>query len=206
MPATKRHIDVEGQKIGSVYAEGLYDAAAAQGKTAELIEEFDSLISDVFDAYPKFERLLASEMIDTEEKKQMIDRTLASQTSPLLLNFLRVCADRERLRYLRAISRELHAIHNERLGRVHVDVTAAAPMDEQTTSGVRDQIARMLGQEPEINVLIDPELIGGIQVRVGDTVYDGSVAAELRRMREAIVQRNSVEIEGNREKFQHGEV
>jgi F-type H+-transporting ATPase subunit delta len=203
MDAQKKTIDVLGQQVGAVYAKALYDAA--DGQVAAVIEEVQSLVTDVLDAFPDFEKLLASPMIPAEEKRDIVQRTLQGRASPLLLNFLRILAKNERLPYLRPILGCLVDLHNQRCGRVRVDVTTAAPLDEGSAAEIKDRIRNLLGREPEVVPLTDPSLIGGVQLRVGDTVYDGSVVTKLQQMRTKLRQRNVEEIETNRQRFQFTE-
>jgi F-type H+-transporting ATPase subunit delta len=117
-------------------------------------------------------------------------------------NFLKVLAERERLGYLREICAELHVIHDERQGRVKVGVTTATPLDATMIAQLTEDIRRETQREPVLTTSVDPDLIGGIQLRFGDTVYDGSVASELARMRTLIKRQNEAEIEISPEKFQ----
>ncbi|NIL98581.1 MAG: ATP synthase F1 subunit delta [Planctomycetales bacterium] len=200
MTAPKKTIDVLGQRVGTVYAKALYDAA--QGEAAAVIQEFQSLVGDVLDAFPDFEKLLASPMIPADQKRDIVQRTLGGQISPLLLNFLRVVAKNERLGNLRAILGCLIDLHNQRSGRVRVDVTTATTLADSTAAALKDRIRSLLGREPELVVRTDPRLIGGLQLRVGDTVYDGSVLTNLQQLRSRLRQRNVEEIETNRQRFQ----
>jgi F-type H+-transporting ATPase subunit delta len=195
-------IDVVGQQIGVVYAAALYEAAAAQGFVGEILAQFDSLVGDVLDRFPEFEEVLASPRVHETEKKQLIDQTLGPQASGLLTNFLKVLAERDRLGYLRQIRDELDELHVQREGRVRVEVTTAIELDEPALVQLREDIRRQFGKEPILATSVDPTLIGGVQLRFGDRVYDGSVASELDRVRAVINQRNKAEIDIHPEQFQ----
>ncbi len=202
MAKATKTIDVVGQQIGAIYATGLYDAAVAQANVDDVLAELDSLVTDVFDRFPDFEAVLSSLRIHEDEKKAIIDRTIAPQASPLLTNFLKVLAQRDRLGYLREICSELRAIHDERQGRVQVEVTTATPLDATMIAQLTEDIRRETQREPVLTASVDPELIGGLQLRFGDTVFDGSVASELARMRTVIKQLNEAEIDIHPEKYQ----
>ncbi|MDH3718481.1 MAG: ATP synthase F1 subunit delta [Planctomycetota bacterium] len=203
MDTRKKTIDVLGQQVGAVYAKALYNAA--QAEVEAVIQECQSLVTDVLDAFPDFEKLLASPMIPAEEKRDIVQRTLQGRASPLLLNFLRVLAKNERLPYLRPILGCLIDLHNQQRGRVRVDVRTAAPLADGSAAELKDRIRNLLGREPDIVPWTDSSLIGGVQLRVGDTVYDGSVATKLQQMRSKLRQRNVEEIETNRQRFQFTE-
>jgi F-type H+-transporting ATPase subunit delta len=202
MAKARKTIDVVGQQIGTLYATALYDAAVAQANVDDVLTELDSLVSDVLDRFPEFEAVLSSLRIHEDEKRAIIDRTVALQASPLLTNFLKVLAERDRLGYLREVAAELRTIHDERQGRVQVEVTTATPMDATMIAQLTEDIRRESQREPVLATTVDPDLIGGIQLRFGDTVYDGSVASELSRMRTVIRQQNDAEIDIHPEKYQ----
>jgi len=123
--------------------------------------------------------------------------------SPLLLNFLKVVSSHGRLDTLRAIHQELRKLYDALKHRVRVHVTTAAPLDGQLTKSLTQSLRGMLGEEPEIETSVDPELIGGIVLRIGDTVYDGSVARQLEQVREQMINRSVHEIQGRRDRFRH---
>ncbi|NIP86156.1 MAG: ATP synthase F1 subunit delta [Planctomycetales bacterium] len=203
MASPKKTIDVLGQQVGAVYAKALYDAAG--GEAEVVIDEFQSLVTEVLDAFPDFEKLLASPMISAEEKQDILHRALQGRISPLLLNFLRVLAKNERLAYVRPILDCLIDVHNQRRGRIRVDVTTAAPLDSGSAAELKERIRALLGREPELVPGADPDLIGGLQLRVGDTVYDGSVTTKLQQIRTRLHHRNVEAIETNRDRFQFTE-
>ena len=177
MTARKDSIDVTGQQVGTIYADALYGAAETTGHApATVIAELNSLVSDVLDHFPDFERLLASQMISGDEKRAIVDRTLAGKVSSLVLDFLKVLAERERLGYLRPIVQALHALHNERMGRVHVEITTAEPLDAAGAQRMEQLARRMLNRDPDLVSTVNPDIIGGILLKVGDTVFDASVA------------------------------
>ena len=144
-------------------------------------------------------------MIPAEEKRDILHRALQGRVSPLLLNFLRVLAKNERLVYLRPILACLTDLHNQRCGRVRVAVTTANPLDTASAAQLKQRIQALLGREPELVPETDPNLIGGLRLRVGDTVYDGSVITKLQQMRTRLHHRNVEAIETDRDRFQFTE-
>ena len=141
-------------------------------------------------------------MVPLKDKLGSIDRIFSGQASPLMLNFLKVVAEHGRLGYLRDMRRELNDLVDEARGRVRVEVTAATAVDAALQTQLLQQFRDMLGREPEIVAATDPSLIGGLKVRVGDTVYDGSVAAQLKRLRTQFQDRAIGEIQRGRSKFE----
>jgi F-type H+-transporting ATPase subunit delta len=195
-------IDLTGQQVAAIYGKAFFGAATSAGDVDAAIEEFDSLVADVLDANRPFEQFLTNRMIGFEEKIGVLDRVFGSRSSPVLLNFLKVLAENERLGYLRPILNQVHELENEFKKRVRVLVTTATPLEPQLKAGLEQEIRKQTGHEPELVETTKPDLIGGIVLQIGDTVFDGSVVTELKRMRTRLRARNIEEIETNRGRFQ----
>jgi F-type H+-transporting ATPase subunit delta len=195
------HADFGNQHVATVYAKGLLGASEAAGQTETVLQEFDSLVGDVLDKLPKFTSVLFSGMVPHEEKIGMIDRSLGRQASPLMLNFLKVLSAHGRLNTLRSIHRTAHDLYDQMRNRVRVQVITATPLDGDQTQRVTATLRGMLGGEPVLERVVDPNLIGGIVLRIGDTVYDGSVAAQLEQLRTQMINRSVHEIQSRRNRF-----
>jgi F-type H+-transporting ATPase subunit delta len=115
--------------------------------------------------------------------------------------FLKVLAHHGRLDLLRAIREEFDKQYNGLRGRVAVEMRTASPPDEALRREVLERMRRLLEADPQLSVVVDPALVGGVVVTVGDTVFDGSVATRLRQMRAHIIEKNVQHIETNRQRF-----
>jgi F-type H+-transporting ATPase subunit delta len=195
------YVDLGAAGVAIVYARALLGAAGAVNQTAAVLDELDSLVSDVLDKLPQVDAVLSSALISAEEKAALVDRAFKSQASAVLLNFLHVVAAHGRLNILRQIRRQARRLDSEMQGRVRVEVRTAAPLDEQLTSRIVEQVKLMLGAQPELEQVVDPGMIGGLVLRVGDTVLDGSVATRLARVREQMINRSVHEIQRGRDRF-----
>jgi F-type H+-transporting ATPase subunit delta len=199
------NIDVDALKIGAVYAKALLGAAEAAGQTEAVIGEFDSLVTDVLDRFPQLEAVLASAIISPADKDDVLDKTLGKQASPLLLNFLKVVAKHGRLGTLRAIRRSLHEQHDQMRGRVRVRVTTATPLDDDVANRIADLVRNVLKHEPVLESAVESDMIGGVVLRVGDMVYDASIATQLAHIREQMINRSVHEIQSRRDRFRNPE-
>lgn len=198
--------DVGIEKIASVYAESFLSAAEAKDiPLGELVEEFDSLLGDVYTANPRFEELLGSALVSMEDKIGILDRVFGSKASPLFLNFLKVLTRHGRLEILRSIRREVQILYDRRLGRIPVTVTTASPLPPELADSLLARLRGLLGGEPILNVCVDPEVIGGILVRVGDTIYDASIQTKLKNVRQQMIDRSAHEIQSRRDRFRNPE-
>ena len=173
-------VDVRSQQLAGVYAKAFLGAADKSGQTSERISEFDELVA-LLNQFPEFEKLFASAFIKHEDKVGIFDRVLASRLSSAMLDFLKVLSAHGRLGILREIHRQVHAQHDAKLGKVRVQVTTAMPLSPADSENLIPRLRAMLKGEPMVQWSVDPALIGGVVLRVGDTVYDGSVARQLEQ-------------------------
>ncbi len=195
--------DIGAEHIAAVYAEALFGAAESAGQTEAVLDELDDLVVEVLDAFPGFEQVLASGQVSHEEKVGVLDRVLEGRASRTMLNFLKVVSRHGRLDCLRATRREARELYEKTRGRVRVHVTTAAPVDDALVERIVCGIRPLLDGEPVLQRTVDPKLIGGIVVRVGDTVYDGSVAAQLEGLRQQMIHRSAHEIQSRRDRFRY---
>ncbi len=201
--AAEIEADVGVEHIGNVYAKALLGAARNSGRLEDAVEEFDALLGEVFDKFPKLETLLASALVTDREKSGIIDRTLGGTASPLMIEFLKVVARHGRLDCLRAIHRRTHVLYDQMRNLVHVELTTAAPVAEAELRRIAEGLRGKLDGEPVISQRTDPKLIGGATIRVGDVVHDGSIANQLKLIRQRMSQRTANEIQARRDRFRH---
>lgn len=195
--------DVDAEKIGEIYAKALLGAAHAAGQTAAVLEEFDAVVADVMDRFPKLASVLGSPLVGHEERVRIIDRVFGGQLGPTLLNFFKVVSRHGRLDCVRAIHHQAHRLYEESLGRVRVRLTTATPLDAAQISQITQDISAALGRETVLDARVDPELIGGAVLRVDDTVYDGSIANQLQFIRQQMIDRSVHEIQSRRDRFRN---
>ncbi|MDR1493547.1 MAG: ATP synthase F1 subunit delta [Planctomycetaceae bacterium] len=198
--------DVGVEKIARMYAEAFLGAVEAKGESLDAaVDEFISFIADVLNAHAKFEAVLTSTVIPADKKISTIDRVFAEKASPLFLRFLKVLAIHGRLEIVRAVYREVVKLNDKRKGRIPVTVTTAAELPSDLFDGLAERLRAKLGGEPIIQNTVDPDVIGGIVVRVGDTIYDGSIASQLLNVRQNIIDRSAHEIQSRRDCFRNTE-
>jgi F-type H+-transporting ATPase subunit delta len=203
-PANVRHetvLDVTAQRIARVYARGLLGAAESAGQLDEVVEAVDSLVHDVLEPHPGLERVLTSALISAEDKEKTLERVFGQRTSPTVISFLKVLGRHGRLDLLRDVRRELRDLHNRRRNRVEVEVRVARELSDATRDELRRTLSARFGAEPILNVKVDPSLIAGVVIRIGDTVYDASVATRFRRAQDAMVKHAVELIQTNRQKL-----
>ncbi|MGH7482535.1 MAG: ATP synthase F1 subunit delta [Longimicrobiales bacterium] len=172
--------------VARSYGEALFELGErqeVQDAFAQAAAEMDVLL----DA-SAIRRFLASPQIDAGEKKQALRKALEGRVPPLFLNFMLVVVDKRRQRLLADILREYHALLDERLGRVHVQITLAREPDERQEEEVGGALSRLLGRTVVPHIRVDDRIIGGIIARYGDRVLDGSLRRRLQELRRRMME------------------
>jgi F-type H+-transporting ATPase subunit delta len=197
----RRSFEAGAQQVATVYARALLNTAEKAGKTDEIVAELDSLVVDLLDKLPQLEAVLNSMVVEPDQKIQLLDRLLGGKANPLLLNFLKTLARHDRLDVLRPVHQSIHVLLDELRQNVRVEVQAAAALGDQERQQIVALVARLFGGKPVLVEQVQPELIGGIVMRVGDTVYDGSIATHLEKLRQQMIDRSVHEIQSRRDRF-----
>ncbi|MEN6459556.1 MAG: ATP synthase F1 subunit delta [Thermoguttaceae bacterium] len=201
--AAQMEADVGVEHIAGIYAKGLLNAVEQTGETAAVMDEFDAVMAEVLASSPKLRAVLDSGLVLPEEKEALLDRLLAGRVSSTLVNFLKVVARHGRLDCLAAIHREACLLHDRLRNRIRVTLTTATPPTPEMIERIVKDLRAKLGGEPVLDQRIDPGLIGGAVLRVGDTIHDGSIANQLQNLRQHIQQTTAHEIQSRRDRFRH---
>ncbi len=188
-------------RAATVYAQALVESAEAAKQTDAVLAEFDSLVDDVLNRLPKLDAVLASGFVDEQVKEAMIDKAFGKQASPLFVSFLKVVARHSRLDMLRLIHLAFHFEYNKVRKRVQVMVSTAEPLDSAAEQRIVSELQSRLNLQPVLEKQVHPELIGGIVLRVEDRVFDGSIATQLKQLREKMLSRSVHEIQSRRNSF-----
>ena len=197
--------DSDRQQLGDVYARALLAAAISSESVEEVIEQARALCHDLLVNTPQIRQLLESPRISHEEKEDILDKAFKNQMDTTLLNFLKVLSRHGRMDCLFAIERSLRDQYNSMQNRIEVQLTSATPLDDETRSSITSQLSSSLDKQVELVVDVNPELIGGTIVRIGDTVYDGSVANRLARISQETLTRSTLEFQQAGDRFTSGD-
>lgn len=192
------------RSVSRVYAVALLDATPS-GDVNAVLAEAQSFVTDVLDTNPKFERLLTSPAIPLDEKLKWIDNVVAPRATPLFTNTLRVLAKHNRLEIIRSVVDTLGREIEDRSGRKRVKITSALPLSETSLGELRSSLSKALSAEPILETSVDPALLGGVVIRIGDTVYDGSMRNRLKQLRARLRERCLNEIQRGRDRFRNPE-
>jgi F-type H+-transporting ATPase subunit delta len=167
------------EEIAEVYSRALFEAAKEDDVLDDVHEQLNEFVDALEDEDNRDLRLFFfSPYFSSEEKKDGVDKVV-SDADERLVNFLKLVAERHRMPALPRIRREFNSLWREEKQLLPVNVTSAVELDEQLVKGIGDRIE-------ELTSRVDPEVIGGLVVRVGNMVMDASVRSRLEQIRKQV--------------------
>ncbi len=197
----KQTFDLGRQRIGAVYAKALLGAADDAGQTDVVLEEFGSLIHDVVHQREDLRHAITGSILSEEQRIAVLDKAFGDKMSPVLLTFLKVVTQHERQDCLREIYNAAVKLNNERLGLVEVTAKTASELPQELADNLTASLKAKLGRDVVLKSEIDPSVIGGLVLYVGDTVFDGSVANQLKQLRQKALETTAQQAKASLERF-----
>ena len=180
--------DSDQQQLGKVYAQALLGFAQQSQAVDSLIGELDAVV-DAVESMPQLKLALESPRITGSEKDRLVQKIFGGSQD--LVNFLKIVGAKDRFDCLAAIRAAAHRLHDEMAGRVQATLTTAHQVDDSVRQKLQTKLSSVLGKQVGLSAKVDEKIIGGMVVRVGDTVYDGSVVNQLGRVRAKAVKRTT---------------
>lgn len=169
------------------YAETLLTLAQRAGDVAGWGRMAQEIV-DAINADPRLRLFLESPRITAEHKTEMLARAFQDRYPRVFVRFFQMLVTKGRQRLLREIVAEYQALVDEAEGRVHAEVTLATAPSDADRVALTASLSRMLGKQVVPHVSVNPAILGGIVVKVGDSVMDGSVRKRLATLRRTLVQ------------------
>jgi len=177
---------VRDESVARNYAETLLELADKHNA----VEDYATWIEAVGELIAKDGRLkmfLNTPRIDSEAKKQVLRDALGNTVPRPFLNFLLITIDKRRQRLLPLINEEFQLLVDQRLNRERVEVTVARELEGGEREELTAYLTRLLGKEALPQVRIRPEILGGVVVKSGDRIFDGSVQHRMENLRRRLL-------------------
>jgi F-type H+-transporting ATPase subunit delta len=175
--------DFHSDAIGEVYAQALINEAQKQGILADVTEDVRG-IAELLRTNADFAGYVQALTIDDDQRVASLGKIFDGRVNPLMLSLLRSLARRERLMFLRTVVQQFEVILKKMSGVQEVEVTSAAELRPEVLARLKDAVGRATGKTAELKTRIDPALIGGMTLRIEDTLIDGSVETQLEKIRQ----------------------
>lgn len=163
------------------YAKALYEIAAGEGRTPEVEEELKALAA-AFQAGEEIEHFISSPKISETAKWEAISRAIEGKLSKPVVSTAKLLVERGRIGILPELVDAYVKISSEALGVANAVVSTTYPLNEEEKQQVAAEFGALVNKKIRVENVIDKSLLGGMKVRIGDTLYDGSLAGKLERL------------------------
>jgi F-type H+-transporting ATPase subunit delta len=172
------------EEIATVYARSLFEVAKEAGSLDEVRDQIDQVADAIADEH-ELQVFFFSPYFSSDEKKEGL-RKMLSDADPIVVNFLDLLIDNHRMPALFRVRHTLDALWEKENDLLPVQVTSAVELDEETVRHIGDRIGEQTGRKVQLSSSVEPDLLGGIVVRVGNSVIDASVRNRLEHLRRAV--------------------
>ena len=174
------------QEIAEVYARALFEVAKENDVLDRVHDELGEFVDALEDEENRELRLFFfSPYFSSEEKKEGVEKVVAD-ADERVVNFLELLAERHRMPALPRIRRAFEALWAEERKLLPVSVTAAVELDDELVKSIGERIEEQTGRTVELSSQVDPDVLGGLIVRVGNMVLDASVRNRLEQIRKQV--------------------
>ena len=177
---------ISDRKVAHRYARALFESARKLGKT-DVVQRDLATLDGLWREAPDLRRVLESPLIPDERKNQIIDLTVGGELDPLSSAFLHLLVGKRREVILLLVRDEYIRLADIARGLIRAEATVAAEIDDVERAALAEALERRTGKDIELTVHVNPEIIGGVVVRMQDTVIDGSVRGSLEKLREQML-------------------
>ncbi len=170
------------------YAEALIDIGREDGSYEQYGEQLRSA-NTVFESFPELYKVLLNPMYRIETRKTIVEE-LGKRLglSQVVVKFLCLLVERRHIRLLEEITKQYSQLEDRLAGRIRVTVEVAEGVEEGLINEVKEKIERESGNRVILKTLHNPDLIGGLIIKIGNTIFDGSIKTQLERMKEKLLE------------------
>jgi ATP synthase F1 delta subunit len=174
------------EEIAEVYARALFEVASDQDKLDDIHEQLGDF-ADAIGENRDMARFFFSPYFSTEEKKEALHKTV-SGADDAFMNFLEALLERHRMPVIFRIRQRFDQLWEEERKLLPVEVTSAVELDKKTVNDIGKSIGEQVGRKVELSSKVDPEILGGVVLRVGNFVLDASIRHRLEQLRKQVAQ------------------
>jgi F-type H+-transporting ATPase subunit delta len=172
------------EEIASVYARSLFEVAKETDKLDEVREQLGQF-ADALESERELQVFFFSPYFSSEEKKDGLGKVLEG-ANPAVLNFFELLVEKHRMPALFRIRRTYDQLWEHENKLLPVEITSAIELDDEIAQRIGDQIGQQTGQRVELTKTVDPEIIGGLVLRVGNSILDASIRNRLENLRKNV--------------------
>jgi F-type H+-transporting ATPase subunit delta len=174
------------EEIAQVYARALFEVAKEHGKLDVVREQLDQ-VAQALNENGDLRVFFFSPYFSTEEKKDGLHRAVLG-ADPAIVNFLETLLERHRMPVIFRIRDAYERLWDSENKLLPVEVTSAVALDDATVTSIGERIGEQTGQRVELTSSVDPSILGGIVLRVGNSILDASIKHRLDQLRKHVAQ------------------
>ena len=174
-------------EIAKRYAVGLFYAALKHQVLDRVLEEQNSLAS-LLKEQPEFRSFLEVPQIQRKEKEELIKGIFLDKLHPVFYHFLLLLLNKHRLNYLIPITEEYEKLVKEHKGVIQAKITTAIPLEKSMVEKLKDKLEKKSGKKIEILLKVEPAIIGGITLILGNQIIDNSISHHLNQLKEEMLE------------------
>ena len=169
------------------YARALLDVATKESADLDTIGRELDEFNAFFSQQTALERLMLNPAVPAPRKRAAMEEIIkVAGLSPIVSKLLILLADRDRLTLLKDVSATYRDFLAERQNVLHAEVTSAEPLSNERVNAIEQRLATVTGKRVSMTTKVDKDIIGGVVARVGSTIYDASIATQLKKIRERL--------------------
>ena len=172
------------EEIASVYARALFEVAHDQGKLDDVRDQLGEF-ADALDSNQEMQVFFFSPYFSTPEKVEGLDNVVTG-AEPIVQNFLKLLIEKSRMPAVFRVRRVFDELWQRENKLLPVEITSAIELDKKTVKQIGDRIGEETGQKIELSEHVDPDILGGLIVRVGNSIIDSSIRARLDSLRRQV--------------------
>ena len=172
------------EEIATVYARSLFEVAKEGDKLDDVREQIGQVADAIADDHG-LQVFFFSPYFSSDEKKDGLEKAL-EDPDPIVVNFLELLIEKHRMPALLRVRRTYDALWEEENDLLPVTVTSAVELDEATVKNIGDKIGEQTGRKVKLTSSVEPDLLGGIVVRVGNSIIDASIRSRLEQLRKQV--------------------
>ena len=172
------------EEIASVYARSLFEVAMEQDKLDKVRDELGEFV-DALNESRELQMFLFSPYFSTKEKTEGLDKAV-SGADETVLNFLKLLVEKHRMPVLFRVRADFERLWEEENKLLPVTVTSAVELPKDTVKQIGDRIAEQTGRKVDLAATVEPDILGGLVVRVGNSILDASIRNRLEQLRKQV--------------------
>ncbi|WP_418791128.1 F0F1 ATP synthase subunit delta [Phosphitispora sp. TUW77] len=169
------------------YSNAFFAIAQEQGLTDRLETELKNVVDAIY-SNEDLKRVMEHQLVSPEEKKVILEKVFIDEISEVTMNFLKVVIEKYRASYIPAIYEEFVSYANEARNMADAQLKSAAELTEADMALIKTKLSEVTGKTVRLHAEVDPNLICGVVVRIGDKVIDSSLVGRLKKLKENLLQ------------------